>query len=484
MLGATALTAPIAATPALAQEGDAGASDRSVIIVTAQRRDQALEDVPMSVTVLSQDTLDAAGVASVRDLADVTSGFQVNNSGTYTQPAIRGVTTTNSGSYENNVALFVDGLYQITPQVLNADLPNVQNIQILKGPQGTLYGRNATGGAILIETIDPGEEWEGNAELTYGRFDDKRARAYVAGPLSDMVGISLAGTFRKTDGYYKRASLTQPLTETDGRGLGLEQHSFRAKLKFDLTETFRATVGYNYLRADDPRGAYFTPNENTSTPYPLGVFAGNFHTLDLKQHEGVLKLELDTGLGLLRSVSGYTESSLLTEFDSSGTDGPPFRYSPSKLLNETWQTNLDYNIDAIDRVNLLIGGSFFHNKEDYAENLGVGTYAPGPTTTTGSPGSTYTVSDEVRPSRTKEAWAIFGELTFDATDQLSVTVGGRYSEERQRTHSVKTTYGGSFDNPTGIVYDAVLAKKYSKFTPSASIRYEITPRTSVYASYT
>jgi iron complex outermembrane receptor protein len=223
ILGATALTAPIAAAPALAQEGQSAGADRNVIIVTAQRRSSALEDVPMSVSVISQEKLDAVGVDTIRDLANVTSGFQVNNSGTYTQPAIRGVTTTNSGSYENNVALFVDGLYQITPQVLNMELPNVQSIQILKGPQGTLYGRNATGGAILIETVDPGEEWEGNAELTYGRFDDKRARAYVAGPLSDRVGISLAGTIRKTDGYYKRASVSQPLTETDGRGLGLEQ---------------------------------------------------------------------------------------------------------------------------------------------------------------------------------------------------------------------------------------------------------------------
>ena len=491
MLGATALTAPIAATPALAQESQAAAADNSVIIVTAQRRDQALEDVPMTVTVISQESLDRVGVDTIRDLTNVTSGFQLNNSGSYPQPAIRGVTTTNSGSYENNVALFVDGLYQITPQILNMDLPNVNSIQILKGPQGTLYGRNATGGAILIDTLDPGEEWEGMAEVGYGRFDDKRARAYVAGPLSHKVGISLAGTYRKNDGYYKRASVTQPLTATDGYALGKELYSFRAKLKFDLTDTFRATLGYNHTRADDPTGVFFTPNENTATPYPLGVVAGNFFDLDLKLNEGSLKLELDTGLGTLRSITGYSESSLLTNFDSGGTYTPD-RLSASKLISDTWQTSLDYNIDAIDRLNLIIGGTFFQNKEKYG--IPNSSYIAGPNATIDSGVEDYILASENFSLRKKEAWAAFIDATFEVTDQLSITVGGRYSEEKQNTSASMIEYctaaagcagGVAFGGVTAMPYtNAVLAKKYSKFTPRAAITYEITPRTSIYASYT
>ena len=185
MLGASALAAPFAATPAFAQSAGEASVDSNTIIVTAQRRSEALEDVPMTVAVIPQETLSGIGVNSVRDLQNVTSGFLLNNSGSYPQPAIRGVTTINAGAYENNVALFVDGLYEYTAQVLNMDLPNVKSIQILKGPQGTLYGRNATGGAILIDTIDPGASWEGMAEATYANYDDKRARAYVAGPLAN-----------------------------------------------------------------------------------------------------------------------------------------------------------------------------------------------------------------------------------------------------------------------------------------------------------
>ena len=109
------------------------------------------------------------------------------------QPAIRGVTTGNAGSYENNVALWVDGLYQITPQILNVDLPNVQAVQILKGPQGALYGRNATGGAILLDTMIRAASLSGYLEATYGRFDDRRMRGFIAAPLCERLASASPG---------------------------------------------------------------------------------------------------------------------------------------------------------------------------------------------------------------------------------------------------------------------------------------------------
>ena len=176
-----------------AQDG-ATANDDGIgeIIVTAQRRDQALEDVPMTVTLLDQQTLANAGVASVQDLQNVTSGFSLGRGGSTPQPSIRGITTIINGSYENNVAAYIDGLYVATPQALTIDLPNIENVQILKGPQGTLYGRNATGGAILIETQNPTDRWQGRVEGTYGRFDDKRIGGVISGPLAEGMGIAVS----------------------------------------------------------------------------------------------------------------------------------------------------------------------------------------------------------------------------------------------------------------------------------------------------
>lgn len=501
ILGATALTSTLAAAPAHAQEGEATAS-REAIIVTAQRRSEALEDVPMSITVLSQDTLASAGVSSIRDLTNVTTGFQVGNGGSYPQPSIRGITTINAGSYENNVALFVDGLYQTTPQVLNMDLPNVQSIQILKGPQGTLYGRNATGGAILMDTIDPGNYWEGQAELTYARFDDKRARGYVAGPITDGIGLSLAGTIRRTDGYFKKASRSVP-GEFDGRFLGLKQESFRAKLKFDISDNFRATLGYNYTRASDPRGVVFTPIENVSSPYTqvgnetrprgLGEVAGDIFEIDYAAHEGMLKLEFDTGIGTLRSVTGYTRGKNKTGFDFFGSYVPDL-YSYSEIIDKTWQESVDFTIDAIDNLDLVIGGTYYNIKTAYdpdAPNtsfLGpafTGPFPyPDPATTT-VPLSDYLTASETDFFRTKEAWAIFADATFHATDRLSITLGGRYSKETQDVSGIKFGFGGEAGGGPLIydIPDTARSSSYKKFTPRASIRYEITPGTNVYASY-
>ncbi|HEX8059148.1 MAG TPA: TonB-dependent receptor [Novosphingobium sp.] len=510
MLGATALVAPIAATPALAQSANEAAVDTNTIVVTAQRRAEAVEDVPMTVTVVTPERLSALGVNSVRDLQNVTSGFSLNNSGTYPQPAIRGVTTTNSGSYENNVALWVDGLYQITPQVLNMDLPNVQNIQVLKGPQGALYGRNATGGAILLDTIDPTNEMKGMLEATYGRFDDRRARGYVAGPLSDKIGFSVAGTYRKTDGYYKKVSLTDQ-TKTDGRTLGLEQESVRAKLKAELTDSFRATIGYNFTRASDPRGAYFTPFENLTAGFfqrNLGDVAEDAAVLDFKQHEGSLKLELDTGIGTLRSVTGYQHSTLVTTYDSDGrytafglpgaaTDS----ISDSLIFEDTWQENADFTIDAIQNLDLIIGGTYFNNKEKFGKGRENANYVFPNTATSGvgTPFSAYRLSSTSDYARKKEAFALFLDATFHVTDKLSINVGGRYSKETQDISAVKKTYcttttGCAVLGATtpitvplgglrGTNYDATNGSTYSKFTPRASIRYEIAPRTNIYASY-
>ena len=110
-------------------------------------------------------------------------------------------------------------------------------------------------------TIDPGADWEGMLEATYARFNDYRGRVAVSGPLGDKVGISIAGTLRHTDGYFKKASRTTP-GAFDGNFLGLRQESIRAKLKFDLTEDLSVTLGGSYMHASDPRGVLFTPIEN------------------------------------------------------------------------------------------------------------------------------------------------------------------------------------------------------------------------------
>ncbi|MFC4594525.1 TonB-dependent receptor plug domain-containing protein [Sphingobium tyrosinilyticum] len=141
--------------------------------MTAQRRAERLEEVPMAVVALGAESIEKSGVTSVRDIGQIAAGVQINQAGAATQPAVRGVSTTlNTFGYENNVALYVDGFYQPDFITINADLANIADVQVLKGPQGTLYGRNATGGAILINTLAPSDTFTGKVQASYGNFDD------------------------------------------------------------------------------------------------------------------------------------------------------------------------------------------------------------------------------------------------------------------------------------------------------------------------
>lgn len=490
MLGASALTSPLLAIPALAQTERASvASD--VIIVTAQRRAEALEDVPMSVSVLSSDVLASAGVTSLRDIQTVTTGVQLGQGGAYPQPSVRGVTTVINGTFENNVAVYVDGIYQVNPQTINIDLPNIQSVQVLKGPQGTLYGRNATGGAILLETISPGAFWEGKAEATYARFDDKRLSGYIAGPISDTVGISLSGYVRRSDGYMKLMSRTTP-GETDGHAAPLKQEAVRAKLKLTPTETFAATLAYNYTRVSDGRGNMFSPFENLPStfqlpggetrPQKLGQAAWDIGTeVTTRQHEGSLTLELETGLGTIKSITGYTQSRARTSFDFDGSY-IPLIWATSKIQNRTFQQAVDYTITAIDGLDLIAGATYFLDKTKFIDpsqyflgpaSLGA-TYDP----TEASSLDDYVPFTSAYFKQKKEAWAVYADATFHATDRLSLNVGGRYSEEKQEVFGFQTSFLASSTRD-----NTFASAKFSKFTPRASVRYELAPRTNIYASY-
>lgn len=475
------------------------ASDEQEIIVTAQRRRERLEDVPMSVAVVTQDTLANAGVTNLRDLANVTTGYQLGAGGAFPQPSVRGVTTVINGTFENNVAVYIDGLYQPVAAALNIDLPNVDNIQILKGPQGTLYGRNSTGGALLLSTISPSNDWRAKAEATYARFDDKRAAGYIAGPLNDWLGVSLSGYIRRTDGYMRKISKTTP-GKTTCCAVPVKQDSFRAKLKAKLSDSFNATLAYNYTRVADSRTNVYTPIENvSSSPYSrpgastyrpfldgrnaLGIEAYNFPPRqETRQHEGGLTLEWTTGVGTLRSITGYMQTKTFNEFDFDGSYIPS-SFSTSVQRERTFQQALDFTVTAIDKVDLIVGATYFHDKLKFIEPstaytiLSSNPLIDSPPTAD-VPLSSYLIAQQAFFDQGKKAWAGYADLTFHATDKLSLNVGGRYSTETQDVSAFQTSiFAASVRNPISVSH------KFKRFTPRASIRYEISPRTNIYASY-
>ena len=206
------------------------------IVVTAQRRSENLKDVPMSVTALSADTLTAAGVTSTTDIAKVAPGVTMTFFGAFLQPSIRGITSTGANLGENsNVALYIDGVYQPQQIATLVDLPDVEQIEILKGPQGALYGQNATGGAVLVNSMAPSFKFKGKLSASHGNFNDVQLRGYVSGPLTDTVAASLSASYQNRDGFRRQVVTGQ-------RDKGLDAKVVRGKVLFEPTDAVKITA--------------------------------------------------------------------------------------------------------------------------------------------------------------------------------------------------------------------------------------------------
>jgi len=200
------VSACLLATTALTLPEIAAAQVDDEIIVTATKRATSVQDVPISVTVVSPAQLENQGVTSIKDLTSVASGFNIQSSQTETQGTsirIRGVGTTgNNIGLESAVGVFIDGVYQSRPGVALGELTDIEALELLRGPQGTLFGRNTSAGALNIRTKKPDfDGTSGFADFTYGNFDLINAKAAVNFTASDQLAFRLNGAYRQRDGF-------------------------------------------------------------------------------------------------------------------------------------------------------------------------------------------------------------------------------------------------------------------------------------------
>ena len=208
LASAAFVLAASAATPAYAQAAADGVDEGEEIIVTARRQDERLQDVPASVAVLTSAALQNTGASKAEDFVRLTPGVTIVT-GTAeagdTQVNIRGINGARDA--ESSVALMVDGILKTNTAQLNQPQGTLQQVEILKGPQGAIYGRNAAAGAIVIQTLKPGDTFEGAVSGSYANENTMELKAHVAGPISDSAGFVLSGYFRETDGFYRNRFL-------------------------------------------------------------------------------------------------------------------------------------------------------------------------------------------------------------------------------------------------------------------------------------
>lgn len=492
LLCGTMLAASATAFGAQAQQAarPAPAAGQNVIqevVVTAQRRNERLEDVPMSITAITPQEIAKSGVTSIHELARITPGAQINLAGAFTQPSIRGITTlTNGTNVENNVAVYIDGFYNPNSNDINMDLANLASVEVLKGPQGTLYGRNATGGAILITTLEPSSVWTGKIEGTYARYNDRRLSAYVSGPINDRMRFSLAGYTRDSDSYIKKADPTRP-GETKGHAAPIDQRNLRFKLQGDITDDLQATLGLNYNTMNDTRGILFSGFEHVPSTIPIAARAPRFGTAAFNRtnrnlvitQEATLKVAWNSDYGTLTSYTGFAHRKNKSAFDPDGTFLDNV-YSWISLPQDTFQQAIDYHFTGIDKLDLVVGGMYFH--DNIKSDGGVIVLVP----------PAPAASSRNFFSQHTSALAAYIDATYNFDDKWSLTLGGRYSYDEKQFVFLPVTFAGNIavapPNPqVGPIPPFTLDTRFNdisrKFTPRAVLRYSIDERTNVYASY-
>ncbi len=460
-------------TSASAQQTESGGSEAGAleeVLVTAQRRSERALDVPMSISVVSADLLEHASVTNIHELGQIVAGAKINYAGTFTQPSIRGVTSLINGvGVENNVAIYIDGFYVPDTLSINTDLANIQSIEVLKGPQGTLWGRNATGGAILINTLAPADELTGNFKASFARYDDISVGGYLSGPITDGIRFSITGHRRESDGYIK---LIDPAGTGSAVGYAApqKQESVRIKLEGDIAESLTATLAYNYALSEDPKGLMFSTFQYARATIPAPPFravepnTASFNS-ETQNHvstdEYTLTLKYEMSLGSLTSYTGYAERGTRVLYDFDGTYGSFFS-ARDFYSQETFQQSIDFVIDAPERYDVLVGATY------YDDNL----------TTDGRNSYSTQLDNTIYNTLKAEAYALYGQVTWAFTESLSLNIGSRYNSEKKSIAYRQLTPAG-----VNVVPPASKDKTFDGVTFNTSLTYELTPDTNVYAAF-
>ncbi|WP_083900712.1 TonB-dependent receptor [Azospirillum sp. B4] len=263
-----ASTLPLLAYTAMAQENAPEALDE--IIVTATKRSASLQRVPMAISAISGDTLASSGITEARALPQIAPSLFISTStseSSGTQVRLRGVGTSSQNvGFEPSVGIFEDGVYLNRPGEALSDLMDVKRVEVLRGPQGTLYGKNTTTGVINVITKEPTFDWSGDGSITYGNYNTLRLGSDVSGPIvADKLAFRLSGLYSRRDGYIHDV--------TDGRDLNdRDRYQFRAQLLLKATETFSLRLIGEVQRKDEACCAapYLTLGSGSTTMAKAG----------------------------------------------------------------------------------------------------------------------------------------------------------------------------------------------------------------------
>jgi iron complex outermembrane receptor protein len=481
---ALAVGLAIASAQAAAQDSPsarAASGDLEEVVVTAQRRAETLQEVPISVAVLSGETLEAAGVATVNELPLLVPGMRIDTQGAAAQPTIRGVGTSTAGTgMTSNVAVYVDGFYVPNQYDTDLQLLNLASVQVLKGPQGTLFGRNATGGAILLDTRDPSFDPTFQVQATAGSYDQYGVSLYGSTGLTETIAVDFAGAFEQGQGFLDNIATG---SDEDGK---YDRQSYRASVLYRNDAGLKLELAYAHSETDDPSysamGAYaghsigaiygplLGPALGIDPPYvgvEHGEVANTAPTGYTSESDGLfLTVAKEFGDMTLKSLTMARDSESHTDIDLDASSLPIFavEFSPQ---SDAWSQEFDLS-GSTDRLKWLVGAFYMEYEEEF-HNLAASTSV--------NPDFFLQPITLVvyEMNRTKiESAAVFADATYEVVDSLFLTAGLRYSTEQ--ASSIVRGHIAVGDMPEW-------SEDWDDVSPRVVARYEFDDDSSVYASY-
>ncbi len=476
-----AAAAPLAfTTPVLAQDADDAVEEQSDerITVTARRREESLQDVPIAITAFTGEDLARRGVADITELSNTTPNVSLEVSrGTNTTLTafIRGVGQQDPvAGFESGVGLYVDDVYLNRPQAAVLDIYDVERIEVLRGPQGTLYGRNTIGGAIKYVTKRLDDEFTADLRLSVGSYDQFDGILKVGMPITDTLRIGGAVARLTRDGFGENLNLE-----------GVENYNKdvwagRASIEFEPTSDLFFRLSGDYIQDDsDPRqGNRLTVGNLTGAP----ILDNEYDTragLTAPEQEVTAK-----GISLLgewqindaftvKNILSYREDETLTPIDFDSLPSSDLDV-PAEYTNEQFSEELQLLYEG-DRLNGVVG--FYYLDANAFNRFDVLLFNLVPDF------NSFSIADV-----DTKTWSVFGDFTYDILPTVSVSLGGRYtSDERSARILRQSLLGSSFFGPDPIVLattsDFRGEETFTDFTPRASISWKPTDNYNLYVSY-
>jgi iron complex outermembrane receptor protein len=475
------------ALPALAQTAEAVSEDEGgEILVTARRREESLQDVPVAVTAYSAEALAQSGALDITAISDTTPNVTLENSrGTNSTLTafIRGVGQQDPvAGFEAGVGIYVDDVYLNRPQGAVLDIYEVERIEVLRGPQGTLYGRNTIGGAVKYVTKRLPDQFQLKLRGTYGSYNQADGVITISAPLDERVRIG--GSLARLS----RGGFGDNLNIAGVENYNKDVWAGRGTLEFgEPDDSFLVRISGDYTRdKSDPRNGHrLIPGLLSGTPVLADVYdtqAGlNAPKQDVKAYGMAMNISAAlTDTVTFRSISAWRKDSSFTPIDF---DSLPSVDVDVPALYRNEQTSQEFQlVYEGDKLKGLVG--FYYLDATAATQFDVILGTTG--TLLSLPGLNGYTEGDVRTS----TWSVFGDFTYDLSDMLSVSLGGRYTVDKRHSKILKQNkiggsspiFGGTAVS-IGTITNFDGRAKFTDFNPRASVSFKPTEDHMIYASY-